>query len=145
MLLTPIESLGPDVSLGSSSFCFHRDRPPENNRFVPGPISSCLQEQQFFANSTNSFPHCCDHDHHNVGSSKEIPLPSLPNDMTSSFFGHQDNTDEQSDADQMKMSCVLSDEPHFFEYDYTENYLQSFLKDVNGDPTQVLESSSSFI
>ncbi|KAL1216159.1 Ethylene-responsive transcription factor [Cardamine amara subsp. amara] len=145
-IVNPIESLGPDVSLGSSSFCFLQDQSPENKHFVDAPISSCSQEQQFSANITNSFPHCYDDNHHHVGRSKDILLPSLPNDMTSSLFGHQDNTDEQSDADQMKMSSFLSNEPLCFEYDYTESYLQSFLKDVNGDPTQVLGSpSSSFI
>lgn len=136
--VNPIVSLGPDVSLESSSFCFPQDQPPESNHFVAAPISSCLQEQQFFANMTNSFPRCYD-DHHHVGRSKEISLPSLPNDMTSSLFGYQDNTD----ADQIKIGSVLSDEPHCFEYDYTENYLQKFLKDVNEDPTQVIGSSSS--
>lgn len=136
-----IVSLGPNMSLGSSSFCFLQDQPPENNRFVAAPISSCLQEQQFLAILTNSFPHCYDADH--VGQSKEISLPSLPSDMSSSLFGYQDNTGEQSDAEQMKTGSVLSNGSHCFEYDYTENYLQSFLKDVTEDPTQIFGSSSS--
>ncbi|XP_010476267.1 PREDICTED: ethylene-responsive transcription factor ERF088-like isoform X1 [Camelina sativa] len=138
-----IVSLGPEMSLESSSLSFLQDQPPENHRFCDAPISSCLQEQQVLANLTNSFPHCYDDDH--VGQSKEICLPSFPSDMSSSLFGYQDNTGEQSDAEQMKIGSVLSNDSHCFEYDYTATYVESFLKDVNEDPNQMFGSSSSFI
>ncbi|CAH2038034.1 unnamed protein product [Thlaspi arvense] len=144
--VNPIASLGPDMTWGSSSFCFHHDQPPENSHFLVGPISSSsLQEQQFPVNLTN----CYDYDDH-VGRSSEVSLPSLPNDMSSSFFAHQDNTGEHGDADQMKIGSVLSDEPHCSdsEYDFLlSNMPTSLLNDVNGDPPQVIESTSlsSFI
>ncbi|XP_010476268.1 PREDICTED: ethylene-responsive transcription factor ERF088-like isoform X2 [Camelina sativa] len=97
-----IVSLGPEMSLESSSLSFLQDQPPENHRFCDAPISSCLQEQQ-------------------------------------------DNTGEQSDAEQMKIGSVLSNDSHCFEYDYTATYVESFLKDVNEDPNQMFGSSSSFI
>ncbi|EOA36768.1 hypothetical protein CARUB_v10012659mg [Capsella rubella] len=138
-----IVSFGPDMSLGSSSSRILQDQPPENHRFVPAPISSCLQEQQFLANHINSVPHCYDNDL--VVQSKEISLPSFPNDMSSSLFGYHDNTGEQGDAEHMKIGSVLSNYSHCFEYDYSENNLQSFLKDDNEDPIQMIGTSSSFI
>lgn len=138
--VNPIVPLGPDMSLGSSSFCFLQDQPQESNHFVAGPISSCLQEQQFSANVTNGFSHCYVDDH--VGKSRDVSLPSLPNDMSSSLFGHQDNTD----ADHMKIGSVLNDEPHCSEYDFLlTNMPTSLLNDVNGDPHVLTSSSSSFI
>ncbi|CAA7039214.1 unnamed protein product [Microthlaspi erraticum] len=135
--VNPIVSLGPDMSFGSSSFCFLQDQPQENNHFVACPIP-CLQEQQLSANLTYGYSHCYDDDH--VGKSREISLPSLPNDMSSSLFGHQDNTD----AEHMKSGSVLNDEPHCSEYDFLlSNMPTSLLNDVNGDPPHVLESSSS--
>lgn len=141
-LVNPIVSLGPDMSLGSSSFCFLQDQPFENNHFVSGPpISSFSQEQESSANLTNSFSHCYDDDH--VGKCREISLPSLPNDMSSSLFGRQDNNGEHGYADQMKISSVLSDEAHCFEYDFLlSDVPTSLLNDVSADPPQDTGSSS---
>ncbi|KAF2557500.1 hypothetical protein F2Q68_00017250 [Brassica cretica] len=134
-------SLEPNMSLGSSSFCFLQ----ENNHFVAGPVSS-LQEQQFSANLTKSFSHCCNDDDHVVGKNKEISLPSLPNDMSSSLLGLQDKTGEDGDADKMKLGSVLSDEAHCFEYDFLLSGMPlSLLSDYNEDLPQINGSSSSFI
>ncbi|VVA91157.1 unnamed protein product [Arabis nemorensis] len=139
----PIVSLGPDMSLGSSSLCFLQDQPFQNNHFVSGPVSSYLLEQESSANHPNSFSHCCNDDH--VGKSREVSLPSLPNDMPSSLFGHQDNNGEHCYADKMQIYSVLSDEAHCSEYDFLlSDVPTSLLNDVNGDLPQV-NGSSSFI
>ncbi|KAG2297770.1 hypothetical protein Bca52824_034242 [Brassica carinata] len=121
-------SLEPNMSLGSSSFCFLQ----ENNHFVS-------------ANLTNSFSHCCNDDDH-VGKSKEISLPSLPNDMSSSLLGGQDKTEEECAADKMKLGSDLSDETRCFEYDYLLSGMPlSLLSDYNEDLPQINGSSLSFI
>ncbi|KAG7654095.1 AP2/ERF domain [Arabidopsis suecica] len=132
------QSLGPDMTWGSSSVCLLQDQPFENNHFVSDTISSFAQEQESSANLTNTFSQYCYDDDDHVGQSKEISLPSLPNDMSNSLFSKQDKAGEHDNADHMKIGSVLSDEPHCFEYDYIGNYLQRFLKDVNGDSPQFL-------
>ncbi|ESQ35532.1 hypothetical protein EUTSA_v10008615mg [Eutrema salsugineum] len=140
--VNPFVSMGPDMSLGSSSFRFLQDQPPENNHYVAGPIPSFWQEQQFSANLTNAFLDCYDDDH--VGKKKEVSLPSFPNDISSSLFGLQDNIGEYGDADHTKAGSVLSVDPYCFEYDFLlSNMPTSLLDDVNGDFPQVTESSSS--
>lgn len=137
--VNPVAPSKPNMSLGSSSFCFLQ----ENNHFVAGPVSSYIQEQQLSADLTNSFSHCYDDDHHHVGKSKEISLPSLPNDMSSSLFGRQDKTEEDGDADKMKLGSVLSDEGHCFEYDFLLSGMPlSLLSDYNEDLPQIIGSSS---
>ncbi|CAG7867156.1 unnamed protein product [Brassica rapa] len=124
----PVASLEPNMSLGSSSFCFQQ----ENNHFLS-------------SNLTNSFSHCYDDDDH-VGKSKEISLPSLPNDMSSSLFSRQDKTEEDGNAEKMKLGSVLTDEAHCFEYDFLLSGMPlSLLSDYNEDLPQINGSSSSFI
>ncbi|KAJ0253333.1 Ethylene-responsive transcription factor ERF088 [Hirschfeldia incana] len=139
-------SLGPNISLGSSSFCFLQDQPQgNNNHFLAGPVSSFQQEQQLSSNLTNTFSHCC-HDDDHVGKRKEISLPSLPNDMSSSLLGHQDKTGEDGNAEKMNLGSVLSDEAHCFEYDFLLSGMPlSLLSDYNEDLPQIIGSSSSFI
>ncbi|KFK43559.1 hypothetical protein AALP_AA1G142000 [Arabis alpina] len=131
--VNPTVSLGPDMSLESSSFCFLQDQPFDNNHFASGSIS--------YANLTNSFSHCYDNDQ--ICKSNEMSLPSLPNDMSSSLFSHQANIGEHGYADQMKIGSVLSDETHCLEYDFLlSDVPTSLLNDVNGDPPQDSRSSS---